>query len=150
MRTVYSYRTAKRIMSAIFWFFAGPLMILGSAIHIAKPSPSVLYVDTVWAWFSLVIFASMYFSEMRKALQTFFERIVIDGNQVLYYNRIGIKRYAINLEDIKEIDLVRGPRWNVFTPLGRFSFDDGLRNYTNLVEQFRSAGTAINIFPVRL
>ena len=101
-------------------------------------------------WLLVLALSGVILVELYKFVQCFFERVVVEGTHLTYYNMFGVRKVSVDLGEVKEIDMVRGPKWNVFTPQGRFSFNHDLRNYQRLIEQFRNSGTAINVFRAQL
>lgn len=150
-RKAYNYRSTKRVLKAVFWVLFGPLFLASYIEGTLHPSHLQTLLDPVWMrWLFVSIFFFVVLGELGKAFEVFFERIVIEGSHLTYYNWFGWRKISVELTEIEEIDIVRGPAWEVFTPRGRFSFNKELQNYQDLVEQFNIAGTAINPFRARL
>jgi hypothetical protein len=149
-RIVFNYRSWKPFFKALGWVVFGPLAALILVYGLLKPPypTSILDKGTYVGFWGMVVYVCCEVVVRLIFLFNFVnERIVLEGSHLTYYNGIGRKRISLDLSSVEEIDTLSGPAWKVFTPQGRFVFNDQLRNYQDLLNRFRDAGTAINSLP---
>jgi hypothetical protein len=149
-RIVFNYRTWKPFFKALGWVVFGPLFAAALVAGQLKPHHSASSLSEIywWVfWFLPIYIACEVFSRLLFLFNFVNERVVVEGSRLIYYNWIGRRKLSVDLSEVKEIDSLAGPAWKVFTPQGRFVFTDQLRNYQDLLNRFRDAGTAINSLP---